>query len=115
MEVRGACGALQGVTSTERAGAGIFGSVASGDVASAPGSSGAMSPWLPRPYLPGSFGSAPLPINLRWVENKVELACSQVAIVETLLHDALASVHCNILCPVWVSVRTRVGILSCPQ
>jgi hypothetical protein len=45
------------------------------------------------------------------VENEAELLCSQVATMERLLHDALASVHCNILRPVQVSLRKRAGIL----
>jgi hypothetical protein len=45
------------------------------------------------------------------VENKAEFACSQVATAERFLHKALASVDCNILCPVRVSLRKRAGIL----
>jgi hypothetical protein len=52
------------------------------------------------------------PIILRWVEDEVESACSQVPTAERLLHETLASVHRNILCLVWVSLRREIG--SCP-
>jgi hypothetical protein len=84
-EVSGTSGAPQGIVGTEMSGASISGSVA--------------------PYLPGSFDSAFPLVNWRRVESEAELAYSQVASVEWLLHQTLASVHCNILCPVQVSLR----------
>jgi hypothetical protein len=64
-----------------------------------------MSLGLPGSYLPNSFGSVSPPINWRRVENMAEFVCLQVATMERLLHEALASVHHNILHPVWVSLR----------
>jgi hypothetical protein len=45
------------------------------------------------------------------MENEVEFTCSQVATMERLVHDALASVQHNILCPIRVGLRKREGIL----
>jgi hypothetical protein len=42
----------------------------------------------------------PLPIDWRWVEDKAEFMCSQVAITERLLHETLALVGCNIRSPI---------------
>jgi hypothetical protein len=114
-KVPGAGGAPQGAAGTKMVGAGVFGSAASGDAASTPGSLGAMSPWLPGSCLPGSFGSVSLPVNCRQVENEAEFVCSQVATAERLLHDALASFGCNILRPVWVSLRKGWEICQHPQ
>jgi hypothetical protein len=92
------------------ASADIFGSVALGDIASAPGSSGAMRPGLLRPYLLGSLGSAPLSINWRRVENEAESVCSRVVTTERLLHEALGSIHHNILHLVQVSLWKEAKI-----
>jgi hypothetical protein len=105
-------GAPRGAADTKKAGAGISRDVAFGDVALAPRSLGAMSPGLPREYLPGSPSSVSLPINKRRVENKVESMCSQVATAERLLHEALASVHHNILCPIRFSLAKEARFLS---
>jgi hypothetical protein len=99
-EVPGIGGTPWGIVGTKMSGASIPGRTAPGGAASAPGSSGAMHSELPGPYLPHSSNSASPPINWRRVESEAELACSQVATTERLLHETLASVHCNILCPV---------------
>jgi hypothetical protein len=52
MEVPSTGGASQGVVGTEMSCALVYRSVAAGGAASAPRSSGIMSPELPRPYLP---------------------------------------------------------------
>jgi hypothetical protein len=109
-EVLGAEDALQCATGTEMADAGVSGSVAPGDAASALGSSSAMILRLLRSYLPGSLDSVPPPINWRQVENEAKSMSSQVATTERLLHEALASVHHNILHPVWVSLRKEAKI-----
>jgi hypothetical protein len=44
------------------------------------------------------------------VENEAESACSQVATMERLLHEALALVHHDILRLVQVSLRKEVKI-----
>jgi hypothetical protein len=62
-EVPGTGGAPQGVVGTKMSGASIPGSVALGGAALALGSSGAMSPEFPRPYLPDSSDSTSPPIN----------------------------------------------------
>jgi hypothetical protein len=49
--------------------------------------------------LTGSPGLLPPPIDWRQVEGNAELTCSQVTDVERLLHDTLALVGRNILCP----------------
>jgi hypothetical protein len=109
----------QGATGIEMAGADVFESVAPGDAAPAPGSSGAMSPGLHGPYLSGSPGSSSPPINWRRVENEAESACSQVATMEWLLHETLASVHRNILHLVQVSsekggkISAHIPMTSC--
>jgi hypothetical protein len=41
------------------------------------------------------------------VERETDLVCSQVASVERLLHQTLASIHLNILCPVQVSLGKK--------
>jgi hypothetical protein len=63
IEVSGVGGTPQGTASTKMPGASISRSVALGDATLVPGSSGAMSPGLLGPYLLGSLGSAPMPIN----------------------------------------------------
>jgi hypothetical protein len=87
-------------------GASVFGSAAP-----APGSSGAMSPGLFEPYETGSPGSLPPTINRRWVKDEAESACLHVTTVEWLLHEALASIHCNILHQVRVSLRREEKFL----
>jgi hypothetical protein len=79
------------------AGAGIPGSAALGDVTLATEPSSIFGSGVSGLYLPCSSGLLPPPINWRWVEDKVEPACSQVATGEGLLHKTLASVHRNIL------------------
>jgi hypothetical protein len=111
-EALSAGGALQGASDTEMVGVGISGDVALGDVALDPGFLGAMSPGLPGQYLSGSPGSVSPPINWRHVENKAEFECLQVATAERLLHEAMASVHHNILHPIWVSWEKRLEF--CP-
>jgi hypothetical protein len=96
-DVPGIGDAPRGVVGTEMSGPNVPRSAAPSGAASAPGSSGSMCLELPGPYLPNSFDSVSLPINWRRVESKAELACSQVTTV--LLHQILASVHHNILCP----------------
>jgi hypothetical protein len=86
-EISGAGGAPQGVVGTEMSGASVSRSTT--------------------PYLHGSSGSAYPPIIWRWVESKAELACSQVATTEWLLHQTLASVHRNILHLIQVSLRKK--------
>jgi hypothetical protein len=82
----GASSAPRGIVGTEMSGAGIPRSIDPGGAASAPGSSSAMRPELPEPYLPGSSDCVSPPVNWRWVESKEELACSQVTTAEWLLH-----------------------------
>jgi hypothetical protein len=65
----------------------------------APAPSSTMSPGLSDPYLLGYPNSSSQPINWKWVENEAESACSQVAATGWLLHDALTSVHHNMLRP----------------
>jgi hypothetical protein len=86
-------------------GAGVLGSVATGDAALAPGSSSVVSPRVSGLYLPGSPDAPPPPINWRQVEDEAESACSQVTIVKRLLYETLASVHRNTLHPVRVSLK----------
>jgi hypothetical protein len=111
-EVPGAGGALQGLIDTKMAGAGISRDAALGDATLELGSLGAMSLGLPRQYLPCSPSSVSSPINWRWVENDVKSACSQDDTAERLLHEALASVHRNILHPVRVSLGKETSFLS---
>jgi hypothetical protein len=58
------------------AGAGVPGCAALGDMAPAPGSSSDVGLGISGLYLSGSPGSPPLPINLRWVGDETESACS---------------------------------------
>jgi hypothetical protein len=90
---------------------GIPRSVALGDAASALGPSSTFSAGVSGLYLSGSFDSPPPPINWRRVEDEAEFECLQVVTTERLLHETLASVHQNILRPVWVSLKT--GAKSC--
>jgi hypothetical protein len=85
-EVPGASGAPWSIISTEMFGASVPGNAAPGGAASTLGSSGAMPPELPGPYLLGSSDYASPPVNWRRVESEAELACSQVATTERLLH-----------------------------
>jgi hypothetical protein len=62
---------------------------------------------LPRSYLLNSSSSASPPINWRHLESEAELACSQVATAERLLHQTLHSVHHNIVHPVQVSLGRK--------
>jgi hypothetical protein len=72
-------------------------SVAPGDMTLAPGSSSVVGPGISGLYLSGSPGSPPPPFNLRRVRDEVESACAQVAAMERLLHETLASVYQNSL------------------
>jgi hypothetical protein len=56
---------------------------------------------------PGSPSSTSSPVSWRRVENEAELAYSQFATVERMLHDTLASVQHNILRSIEVSLRKR--------
>jgi hypothetical protein len=47
------------------------------------------------------------------VEDNMEFACSQVAIVERLLHETLASVGRNILRPIRVSLKKEMNVCLC--
>jgi hypothetical protein len=76
-----------------------------GDAAPPPGSLSTVGPRIPRLYLLGSPGSPPPSINLRRMGDEAESVCSQVTATERLLHKMLASVHRNILCPIWVSLK----------
>jgi hypothetical protein len=87
MEVSGTSGALHGFIGTEMSGANVSRSTA--------------------PYLPGSSDSVIPPVNWRRVESEAELVRSQVTTMERLHHQTLASVHCNILHPVQVSLRKK--------
>jgi hypothetical protein len=58
-----------------------------------------------------SWLSAPH-INWRSVGDEAESVCLQVAAMERLLHEMLASVHQNILHPIWVSLKRET---SCPH
>jgi hypothetical protein len=107
MELPGTGSAARSVIGTEMSGANLPDSATPGGVVSVPGSSGAMRPELPGPYLPGSSDSTSLPINFRRVQSKVELACSQVATVELLLHQTLASIHNHILHLVQVNLGKK--------
>jgi hypothetical protein len=68
---------------------------------------GALRLKLPGLYLPDSSDFACPSINWRWVESEAELACSQITTIEWLLHQTLASVHHNILCPVQVGLGKK--------
>jgi hypothetical protein len=72
-------------------GIGVPGSAIPSDVAPTPGSSSVVGPRISGLHLPGSPGFPPPPINLRWVGDEAEFACSQVAIVKRLLHETLVS------------------------
>jgi hypothetical protein len=87
--------------------AGVPGSAALCDAFSATGSSGATGLGVSSLLLPGFPCLPPSPIDWRLVEDNAELACSHVADMERLLHDTLASVDCNILRPLRVSLKKR--------
>jgi hypothetical protein len=99
--------ASQGAIGVMVVGASVTGSTVPGDVVLAPGPSGVMSLELPGPSRLGSPGFASSPGSRMQVENEAELACSQVTTAEWMLHDTLASIHHNILCPIQVSLRKR--------
>jgi hypothetical protein len=94
--------------------AGLPGSAVPGDVAPAPGSSGAASPRVSKLYQPGSPSFPPSLINWRWVEDVAKSTYSQVTTTETLLHDTLASVDQNILRPIRVSLKREQNLARIP-
>jgi hypothetical protein len=84
-----------------------------------------MSPELAGLYLSDSSNSTSPPVNWRRVESEAKLACSQIAIVEWLLRQTLASIHHNNLHLVQVSLgnkrekiltvsRMASSVLTCP-
>jgi hypothetical protein len=91
----------------------VLGSAATHNVAPAPGSSGIVSPRESGLPLPGSPGFLPPHIDWRRVRDEVESACSQVATMERLVHETLASVGWNILRPIRVSFeKNRENLVS---
>jgi hypothetical protein len=92
-----------------RCGAGInvLGSAALGNVAPTPGSLGTVGPGVSGLHLPGSPGIPPPPIDWRRLGDEAESVCSQVATIETLLHETLTSVDQNILGSIRVGLKKR--------
>jgi hypothetical protein len=93
---------------------GAPGSAAPGDATQALGSSGAAGPGVSRLLMPGSLGFPPMPIDWRRVVDDAEFMCSQVAIMEGLLHGTLASINWNILRPIRVSLKKRGKFVCAP-
>jgi hypothetical protein len=71
----------------------VTGSAIPSDVTLAPGPSGATSLGVSGLLLLGSPNFPPPPIDWRRVEEDVEFTCSQVTVVERLLHETLALVR----------------------
>jgi hypothetical protein len=99
--------ASQGATWVTVVSASVIGSAAPGDAVPTPRPSGVMSPELLGPSRLCFPDSASSPISWRRVENEAELVYSQVATTEQIFCDTLASVHCNILRLIQVSLRKR--------
>jgi hypothetical protein len=92
---------------------GVPGSVASDHTSPAPRSSCAVGLGVSSLLPPGTPILPPSPINWRRVEGDVELACSQVADAEMLLHDTLSSIGQNILHLLWVSLKKDRKVCLC--
>jgi hypothetical protein len=84
-----------------------------GDAALAPGSSSPVGLGVSGLLLLGSLDFPPLHIDWRWVEDTLEFACSQVATAGRLLHEMLASVGCDILRLIHVSLRKERKVCLC--
>jgi hypothetical protein len=82
------------------------------DAALAPRSLSIVSPRILGLQLSGFHSSSSPTLNWRLVEDEAEFACSQVTVAEKLLHETLASVHRNILPPVWVSLKRETKFCS---
>jgi hypothetical protein len=84
-----------------------------GSAAPAPGSSSAAGPGVSGLLLSGSPSFPPPPIDWRRVGDEAKFPCSQVIVVDRLLHETLASIDRNILRPIWVSVKKERKFCLC--
>jgi hypothetical protein len=94
-------------------GIGVPGSAALGNVTLAPRSSGAMGQGVSALLLLGSPGFLSPHIDWRRVEDNAEFVCSQVTVVDRLLHETLASVGRDILCLIQISLKKERKVCQC--
>jgi hypothetical protein len=78
-----------------------------GDAVPTLGSLGATDLVVDETKLPGYPGAPSPNVSWRQVEGSVEQACLRVVITDRLLREAVAMIICNVLHPIWVSLKKK--------
>jgi hypothetical protein len=79
-----------------------------GDAVPSLGSLGAMDSGVAEMGLPGYPGAPSPPVSWRQVEGSAEQSRLRVATTDRLLREAMAMIVCNVLHPVWVSLKKKM-------